>query len=265
MPSYFPEGNRSLPSDNYLRSLQKMVSLDGGDGGGESGGASPSMNNLVAWYKTDTLALSDGAAVSSWPDSSANGNTLTQGTGSKQPTFKTGVLQSRNAVRFSSTNDTCLIDTTPTGFAGGTGLTIYAVVKAITWSTWGEVVVTNSGVNELRLTNTQAVYNFFMNGTEVLLGTSEGTGPWAARIFRGRFSDSGDVMGVKVTGFSENTLANAGTFVSNQICLGARDNADTTLNLDGDIGEVLIYSADLSGADLTQTESYLAGRWGLAV
>jgi hypothetical protein len=29
MPSYFPEGNTSLPSDNELRSLQKIVGLGG--------------------------------------------------------------------------------------------------------------------------------------------------------------------------------------------------------------------------------------------
>lgn len=32
MPSYFPEGDTPYPSDNEVRSLQKIVSLGGGGG-----------------------------------------------------------------------------------------------------------------------------------------------------------------------------------------------------------------------------------------
>lgn len=226
----------------------------------------PATSNLVAWYKTESLGLTDGQAVASWLDETSNNNDLAQATSGKRPTFKTGVLLGRDAVRFSATNDTCLINTTPTGFTSD-GLTIYAVVKAITWSTWGMVVVTgvNPIFNELRLTNTQSTYGFIAaGGTGPLLGTTEGTGPWAARIFRGRFDNTSDVVGVKVTGFTENTSSDAGTYSSTVICLGARDNADTALNYDGDLGEVLIYTADISAPDKAQTESYLQSRWGIA-
>lgn len=37
MPSFVPEGNRSLPSDNEQRSLWKLVDLLGGGTGGGSG------------------------------------------------------------------------------------------------------------------------------------------------------------------------------------------------------------------------------------
>ncbi len=232
--------------------------------GGSGEPLQPALAGLVAWYKTDTLALADGASVASWPDSSGNGNTVAQATGSKQPTFKTAVLSGRDAVRFSSTNDTCLIDTTPAGF-GASGLTVYAVVKPITWSTWGMVVVTSPVFNELRLTNTSAVYGFIAAGgtAAALVGTSEGVGPWAARILRARFDDASNALALRITGFVEETNTDAGAFSNTQICLGARDNADTTLNLDGDVGEVLIYNADLSAGDKTQTETYLTARWAL--
>lgn len=226
----------------------------------------PSFIGLVAWYKTESIPLTDGQAVDFWADDSVNGNNLVQATSGKRPTFKTNVLQGQNAVRFSATNDNCLINTTPTGF-GSSGLTIYAVLKPINWATWGMVVVTNPTLTELRLTNTASVYGFIAaaGASSVLYNSSEGAGPWAARILRARFDNASNVLGIKVGGLvPETTNTDAGVFGSTQICLGARDNADTTLNLDADLGEVLIYNADIAGADKTQTEAYLQARWGLA-
>lgn len=37
MPNFYPEGNRSLPSDNEMRSLHKIVDLGGGGSGGTGG------------------------------------------------------------------------------------------------------------------------------------------------------------------------------------------------------------------------------------
>lgn len=39
MPAFYPEGNRSLPSDNEMRSLHKIVDLGGGGSGGGGGGS----------------------------------------------------------------------------------------------------------------------------------------------------------------------------------------------------------------------------------
>lgn len=38
MPNFYPEGNRSLPSDNEMRSLHKIVDLGGGGSGGGGSG-----------------------------------------------------------------------------------------------------------------------------------------------------------------------------------------------------------------------------------
>lgn len=37
MPSFYPENNTSLPSDNEMRSLHKIVDMLGGAGSGSSG------------------------------------------------------------------------------------------------------------------------------------------------------------------------------------------------------------------------------------
>jgi len=43
---------------------------------------------LRVWYKADSLVLADGAAVTQWDDSSGNGYHITQGTGTKQPAYR---------------------------------------------------------------------------------------------------------------------------------------------------------------------------------
>jgi hypothetical protein len=50
--------------------------------------------------KADAQALNDDDAVSTWTDSSGNGNDATQGTGSAKPTFKTNILNGEPVIRF---------------------------------------------------------------------------------------------------------------------------------------------------------------------
>lgn len=58
------------------------------------------VDGLYAWWRADDAGSSDGDAVSSWSDRSGNGYTLSQGTGAKQPTYKTNILDGEPVVRF---------------------------------------------------------------------------------------------------------------------------------------------------------------------
>lgn len=62
------------------------------------------VTGLVAWYKADALAISNGNPVSSWTDSSGLGNHATQN-GSSRPTFITNAINSLPVVRFDGSND----------------------------------------------------------------------------------------------------------------------------------------------------------------
>ena len=58
----------------------------------------------IMWLKADHISgLSDGAILSSWPDSSANGYSVVQGTVGVQPIWKKNVLNGYPVVRFNST------------------------------------------------------------------------------------------------------------------------------------------------------------------
>lgn len=76
--------------DSYL--VQSRSSAGGGP-------ALPALADLIANWKADSLALSDGAAVASWTDS-VSGIVAAQGTGASQPTFKANSLNGKGAVNF---------------------------------------------------------------------------------------------------------------------------------------------------------------------
>lgn len=63
------------------------------------------ISGLGYWYKADALALAEGAAVSSWADSSGNGNTLAQATATQQPTYRATGLNGKACVEFDGVAD----------------------------------------------------------------------------------------------------------------------------------------------------------------
>jgi len=62
----------------------------------------PDSGNLQALYDARDLSLSDGDPVSTWPDSSGNGNDLTA---ASAPTYRTGFISGNPVVKFDGVND----------------------------------------------------------------------------------------------------------------------------------------------------------------
>ena len=62
-------------------------------------------DGLVLWLKASNLALSDGAAVTYWPDASPLGNHATQSNTSAQPVFYTQGLNGLPTVSFDGQGD----------------------------------------------------------------------------------------------------------------------------------------------------------------
>jgi hypothetical protein len=64
---------------------------------------------LATWFKADAITgVADDGALATWPDASGNGNDATQSTAAQRPTYVTGALNGRPAVRFNSANSNYL-------------------------------------------------------------------------------------------------------------------------------------------------------------
>lgn len=61
---------------------------------------------IMAWYAADLIAgKSDGDAISQWDDSSGNSKHMLQVSGTRQPLYKTGIVNGLPAILFDTTND----------------------------------------------------------------------------------------------------------------------------------------------------------------
>ena len=73
------------------------------------GGIGNSTDNIL-WLDANNLSLNDGDPVSTWADTSGNGNNATQISASNQPTFNTNVLNGFPAITFDGSNDYLNLD-----------------------------------------------------------------------------------------------------------------------------------------------------------
>ena len=64
------------------------------------------LGGLALWLEAPRIGgLADGDPVATWPDLSGSGRDASQGTASKRPTFRAGVLNGLAAVRFDGVDD----------------------------------------------------------------------------------------------------------------------------------------------------------------
>lgn len=54
----------------------------------------------IAWFRASDISQSDGTAVTTWTSREGSNLEATQGTGSAQPTYKTGIVNGQDVVRF---------------------------------------------------------------------------------------------------------------------------------------------------------------------
>jgi hypothetical protein len=69
------------------------------------GATAPPSSGLVGWWRADDLALTDGAEVATWTDTSGTGSSLTQATATARPLYRTNVVNGRSVVRFDGIDD----------------------------------------------------------------------------------------------------------------------------------------------------------------
>jgi hypothetical protein len=204
-------------------------------------------------------ALADGTPVSTWPDSSVNGNNATQ-SGSARPTFKTNIVNSKPVVRFTSAGLNSLNLTTP--ISGNWPWCVFVVgIPATPAST---MVVLSSGAtfHPVSLYYYGGGNTFWSDRTEYKsIGTVLGT---AFHVVTTNAPASGSLAayldGTVITTGGGSPNPNTNNFTT----IGSGSTGPVIYS-DGDIAEIIIYNVVLSGTDRANIEKYLGTKYGITV
>jgi hypothetical protein len=258
-----------------------------------------SVCGLKLWLKADALALSDGTAVSSWTDSSGNGNTATQATGANQPLFKTAIVNAKPVIRFDGTND--VLDITATLVTGpfavfiarqtnglpsipfqlkssATSYAFLADTEADGVDYWnfrnfGGPKWTAPPVAAWNITDLQwdgggaatANYKVFINGSAQSLSahTHGGTDNTSSVALAGVNPYNGDIAEIIVynnAAFSATDRSNVETYLSRKYAIGR----DCTYASDGDTNGVFYFAGQNFNSGGTWTNPYTASRLAIS-
>jgi hypothetical protein len=130
--------------------------------------------------------FSDGNAVGTWIDLSANSRNATQATPGNQPIYKTGIQGGNPVVRFDGSND--LLETS--AFASTANITAIQVIKANSWTSpseykqsgghgYGAPDITTTGIDFFTLA--QSSFNYWQTSDLIAFGNGySNTNPKAA-------------------------------------------------------------------------------------
>lgn len=239
--------------------------------GGPGIGAPPTLTyvtNLVARWRAYDLALSDGASVGTWADTSGNSNDLTQATAGFKPLFRlTGGPNTRPAVQFDGTDDTL----SSVALVMGDPHTTFIVFKA---SESGVILKHDptGSVNGSPYFSSSTTFTLFHQDTGAPGGENEKDHPtgvgWAAdsvwRYVSWRYTSTGPSHLLWVNGSSvslTNIANNAPTANGSKAVAMATDGGSAFQACY--IAEVLIYGEAMSAGNRGTVETYLAATYNL--
>jgi len=214
---------------------------------------SPPTTGLEIWYKADSLSA---GAVATWTDSSGNGRDATQSTSGNRPVATASVVNGLPAVRFDGSNDFLTIPSL-NGLSSAEAFVVLRVDDATPSSNNGLWNVGYGSAHGNYYPDTGgAITDCF--GAQSLKSTGYTTTPLDQFHIYNASSQSGSWIS-RINGIAHfATTTNTTQFSASTYRLGFNGGS---AYLDGDIAEVLIYSAVLSDADREAVESYLVGRY----
>jgi hypothetical protein len=221
-------------------------------------------DSLQLWVEADFISgLTSSDPITSFTEASPNARTVEQGSASRRPLYITGVLNGFPVMRFDGTDDQLLTTNT---VSGTSGITVVAVAKA-------DVIGFRGICNPNGQNNAGTGTNFALTpevgvrtaGSFKLFNQDMGTSVFrvvAARVAPSKAS--GDIEawldGTALSMSSQNSQTlNIGNF-NTSIGQDALTSA-----FDGDIAAVIIYSTNLSNANLNTVCQYLGSKYNISV
>lgn len=245
-------------------------------GGGGGGSFDPtSISGLVAWYKADSLSLSNLATVTTWNDSSGAGNHLSSYSGTPQYLASDAVLGNNPGVYYdaNSANYTSSASSMPAGSSASTTYIVGYYINAssglrymFSWGDWnsGNDLSVQGGTDGIRFSS--AVYTSGMATTQRSHSVST---PFLYFLPYAAGSDISSsttyLNGVSNTGGSSGVPNLGGNNISMGTAAGRGNIPWTVSSLAGVISEVLVYNTAHSVAEYSAVQTYLSAKYGISV
>jgi hypothetical protein len=247
----------------------------------------PVTAGLAMRFVADSISGSNGAPVTSWPETSGAGLPAAVGPTSHQPTLVTGAVNGHQAVSFSGTGQYLTLSGAALSVTtSATGYTIIAVTKPVSNSANRDVVHwKNANSSSPRLSMqaysggvwsaTAASADGSTSSTQGISGGSVTNGSWQVTTAEWVFTaatgtpaagtgslfvngTSVDVENVGLTGTSTTTAQSTSVIGCDSISL----NQDF---FDGQIAEILFYKRALTATERGQVHSYVQTQYGVTV
>jgi len=211
------------------------------------------------WLKADVGITKDGGdLVSNWADQSGNSNDLAQATGTNQPLWVDSAHASKPTIRFDGVDNFLQIQPFATG-SHTQPVTIFIVCTIPSDSGGNRMIYmagTVGGATRCQFyTNGTPKYGIYAGSAEVFSAEAPST---ALAYFTVKYNGASSEVRRNTT---QIISGNPGANNPNGMTLASQDAGADFANID--ICEVLFYDASITGTDLTDIETYLAGRWGL--
>lgn len=217
-----------------------------------------SIAGLQFWLKSSALVLENNAPVSSWTDSSGNGNAATQGTGSLQPLYKTNQINTTlPSVLWDGSNDRL---TTPSiAHNIGTGdFTIYVVARSVsTVPSYKTLLSTGSG-GDPGLYFSQNKIDFFWGADKIFNTTITDSIWYFVMVER-----SGGTISLYLNGATDPTTFALATSMANGAWYIGNESSGTAATLNGDIAEAGLYNVGLTAGQRAQMNAYMSTTYGI--
>lgn len=209
----------------------------------------------VHWYDATEISGSDGDSIGSWTDQEGSDD-LTQGTNSDKPTLKTGQINGNQVLRFDGSSD-YMQTTTAESYSQPNNIFIAFEFQSHNTDGTNNYIFDGNASRESLSNDGSENWTIFA-GSSV---TSSGGVDNNTHIFSGLYNGSSSTG--RIDG-SQVLSGDAGSNALNGVTVGTYAGADSNFG-NVDIGEVIIYDADLSDSDRDAVESYLADKWGVTL
>jgi len=231
---------------------------------------------LIGWYDSADLtamaqnsdgtgAVAVGDQVGWWKDKSPTGANVTQGTAANRPTLTANKVNGRAALTFDGSNDTLASASGYTAQSSLAGLTRILVMQCAnapgmpTRVFNGGSAQLSTTSNALRLYASNVENYVAFDSIPGQVGNGLATGIYSAVY--GNSAISLRFGGVAMSGTLVGTIPATTGSGTATLHIGSNIGANNFFN--GLIAEYIIYSRELSAAELNAVEAYLKKKWGL--